>query len=399
MVYGAVPLLWDQLKRAGTTRLRPNREGGGRVRVDGSAVPAKRRIYANEIDLDGWCDVHDADQLRGLPRLRPINTRPNPSGSLYPFPPAASATGWRASWRRVWPIRWGARSSSTIGPVPEGTSGTELVTKAAPDGYTLLFCSPTFALSPSLYSRLGFDPVRDFSPVAQVASATNLVVVNPSLPINNVKELIEQAKARPGVMNYGSGGVGTSGQLAAELLKLSANVNIVHVPYKGAGLAVNALLGGEIQLMFAPLPLALPHVNAGKLRALAVTGITRSRAVPAVSTIAEAAIPGFDVTSWFGVLAPAATPKPIVNRLYADISKVLRTFRSSGTHGGPGCRAEPSLARRLWKVHPVRGEEVGRGDQTGGYHGGVGPSRRKMNSEGFASYFPPIFPILSLAVS
>ncbi len=222
-----------------------------------------------------------------------------------------------------------------------GNIGTELVAKAAPDGYTLLFCSPTFALSPSLYSKLGFDPVRDFSPVAQVASATNLVVVNPSLPINNVKELIEQAKARPGVMNYGSGGVGTSGQLAAELLKLSANVNIVHVPYKGAGLAVNALLGGEIQLMFAPLPLALPHVNAGKLRALAVTGITRSRAVPAVPTIAEAAIPGFDVTSWFGVLAPAATPKPIVNRLYADISKALQMSEVQERMASQG--AEPSL--------------------------------------------------------
>jgi tripartite-type tricarboxylate transporter receptor subunit TctC len=222
-----------------------------------------------------------------------------------------------------------------------GNLGTELVAKAAPDGYTLLFCSPTFALSPSLYSKLGFDPARDFSPVAQVASATNLVVVNPSLPVNNVKELIEQAKARPGVMNYGSGGVGTSGQLAAELLKLSANIDIVHVPYKGAGLAVNALLGGEIQLMFAPLPLALPHVNAGKLRALAVTGITRSRTVPNVPTIAEAAIPGFDVTSWFGVLAPAATPKPVVNRLYADISKALQISEVQERMAGQG--AEPSL--------------------------------------------------------
>ena len=222
-----------------------------------------------------------------------------------------------------------------------GNLGTELVAKAVPDGHTLLFCSPTFALSPSLYSNLGFDAVRDFAPVAQVASATNLVVVNPALPVNNVKQLIEQARARPGVMNYGSGGVGTSGQLAAELLKLSANINIVHVPYKGAGLAVNALLGGEIQLMFAPLPLALPHVNAGKLRALAVTGINRSRAVPNVPTVAEAAMPGFDVTSWFGILAPAATPKPVVNRLYGDISKVLQMSDVQERMAGQG--AEPSL--------------------------------------------------------
>jgi tripartite-type tricarboxylate transporter receptor subunit TctC len=206
-----------------------------------------------------------------------------------------------------------------------GNLGTELVAKGTPDGYTLLFCSPTFALSPSLYSKLGFDPIRDFAPVAQVSSATNLVVVNPSLPVSDMKQLIELAQARPGIMNYGSGGIGTSGQLAAELFKLSANVNVVHVPYKGAGLAVNALLGGEVQLMFAPLPLALPHVKSGKLRAVAVTGIARSRAAPNVPTIAEAAIPGFDVTSWFGILAPAATPKAVIGRLSEETGKALQS--------------------------------------------------------------------------
>jgi tripartite-type tricarboxylate transporter receptor subunit TctC len=222
-----------------------------------------------------------------------------------------------------------------------GNIGTELVAKAAPDGYTLLFCSPTFALSPSLYSKLGFDPIKDFSPVAQVASATNLVVVNPSLNVRSITQLIELAQAKPGTINYGSGGVGTSGQLAAELLKLTANVNIVHVPYKGAAPAVTALLGNEVQVMFAPLPLVLPHVNSGKLQPLAVTGAARSRAVPNVPTIAEVAIPGFDVTSWFGILAPASTPQAIVSRLNADTGKALQSADVQEKMAGQG--AEPSL--------------------------------------------------------
>jgi tripartite-type tricarboxylate transporter receptor subunit TctC len=217
-----------------------------------------------------------------------------------------------------------------------GNIGTELVAKAAPDGYTLLFCSPTLALSPSLYSKLGFDPVKDFAPVAQVAGATNLVVVNPSLNVRSFKELIELAKAKPGVLNYGSGGVGTTGQLAAELLKLTANVNIVHIAYKGAGLAVTALLGNEVQVMFAPLPLVLPHVNSGKLLPLAVTSAERSRAVPNVPTIAEVAIPGFDVTSWFGIVAPAGTPPAVVNRLSADAGKALQSADVQEKMAGQG---------------------------------------------------------------
>jgi tripartite-type tricarboxylate transporter receptor subunit TctC len=222
-----------------------------------------------------------------------------------------------------------------------GNIGTELVAKAAPDGYTLLFCSPTLALSPSLYSKLGFDPIKDFVPVAQVASATNLVVVNPLLNVRSIKQLIELAQAKPGVLNYGSGGVGTTGQLAAELLKLTANVNIVHVAYKGAGLAVTALLGNEVQVMFAPLPLVLPHVNSGKLLPLAVTSAERSRAVPNVPTIAETAIPGFDVTSWFGILAPAGTPRTIIERLSTDAGKALQSADVQEKMAGQG--AEPSL--------------------------------------------------------
>jgi tripartite-type tricarboxylate transporter receptor subunit TctC len=165
------------------------------------------------------------------------------------------------------------------------------------------------------------------------------VVVNPSLNARSIKGLIELAQAKPGALNYGSGGVGTTGQLAAELLKLTANIDIVHVAYKGAGLAVTALLGNEVQVMFAPLPLVLPHLNGGKLLPLAVTSAVRSRAVPNVPTIAEVAIPGFDVTSWFGIVAPAGTPLAIINRLSADAGKALQSADVQEKMAGQG--AEP----------------------------------------------------------
>ncbi|MBI3938887.1 MAG: tripartite tricarboxylate transporter substrate binding protein [Betaproteobacteria bacterium] len=205
-----------------------------------------------------------------------------------------------------------------------GNLGTELVARATADGYTLLFVATAFGISPSLYRRPGYDPVRDFAAVAQVASGTNLVVVAPNVPARSAKELIALARAKPGQLNYGSGGVGTSGQLAVELFKISAGVDLVHIPYKGAGLAVTALLSGEVQVMFAPLTLVLPHVNAGKLRPIAVTSMKRSTAAPNVPTIAETAVPDFDVSAWFGIVAPVATPRRMVEFLHREVDKILR---------------------------------------------------------------------------
>lgn len=206
-----------------------------------------------------------------------------------------------------------------------GNIGTALVAAAPADGYTLLFVAPAFATNVSLYSKPGYDPLKDFTPLAQVAAATNLLVTTPAVNVSTLKQLIDAASAKPGALNYGSGGAGTSGQLAAELFQAAAGVKMTHVPYKGAGPALTALLGNEVQLMFSPVILVLSHVASGRLVPLAVTSAQRSRAFPNVPTIAEAAVQGFDVTSWFGVVAPAGTPKQRIALLHGAIVRALQS--------------------------------------------------------------------------
>lgn len=209
-------------------------------------------------------------------------------------------------------------------PGASGNIGTQLVARSSADGYTLLFVAPAFATNVSLYRQPGYDPVRDFAPVAQVAAATNLLVASPATGVRSVRHLIELAGARPGALNYGSGGAGTSGQLAAELFQSAARIKLTHVPYKGAGPALTALVGNEVQLMFSPVILVLPHVAGGRLNALAVTSGKRSPAVPAVPTIAESAVPGFDVTSWFGVVVPAGVPRDRRQALHDSVAGAMR---------------------------------------------------------------------------
>ena len=205
-----------------------------------------------------------------------------------------------------------------------GNIAAEFVSKAPPDGYTLLMGSiATHAINLSLYSRMPYDAERDFLPVSLAATNTNLVVVNPSFPAGSIAELIVYAKANPGKLNYGTAGAGTAQHLAGELFKTTAGIDMVHVPYKGAAPAINDLLAGQIPLMFVDISISLPHVRAGRLRALAVTAGKRIPQLPEVPTVADSGLPGFEVNAWFGVFVPAGTPREIVNRLNADMVRGL----------------------------------------------------------------------------
>ena len=209
-------------------------------------------------------------------------------------------------------------------PGAGGNIGTDIVAKAAPDGYTMLMGSAgPLAINASLFAKMPFDPVRDLAPVTLAASTPNVLVLHPSLKAATVKELIALARARPGEINFASSGHGTPAHLAGELFNSMAGVKMVHVPYKGAAPALADLLGGQVQLMFSTMPPALPHVKDGKLRALAVTSAKRSPAAPELPTVDEIALPGFEANTWHGVVVPAGTPETIVARLNREIVAIL----------------------------------------------------------------------------
>jgi tripartite-type tricarboxylate transporter receptor subunit TctC len=206
-----------------------------------------------------------------------------------------------------------------------GNVGAEAAAHSAPDGYTLLLVAPTLAISPSLYSKLAFDPTRDFAPISLVATVPNVMITNPSVPAKTLQEFIALAKAKPAAMNFGSGGSGTSNHLGGELFNIVAGVQLVHVPYKGVNLAMNDVLAGNIQLVLIGIPAAAPNIKSGRLRALAVLARERSAALPDVPTAAEAGLPDFEVTTWYGMLAPAGTPRPIVARLNGELVRIMHS--------------------------------------------------------------------------
>ena len=209
-------------------------------------------------------------------------------------------------------------------PGAGGNIGADLVAKSAPDGYTILMGAvATHAINPTLYAGIPYDPVRDFAPITQVASTPNVLVVNPSVPAASVREFIAYARANPGKLNFGSGSTGSAGHLAGELFKTMAGVEMTHVPYKGAGPAMQDLVGGRIQLMFDNWASSRGQVQAGKIRALAVTTAKRSTLAPDLPTIAESGLAGFDISTWFGVFAPAGTPRDIVARLHDELTRAL----------------------------------------------------------------------------
>jgi tripartite-type tricarboxylate transporter receptor subunit TctC len=209
-------------------------------------------------------------------------------------------------------------------PGAGGNIGAAAVARANPDGYTLLMSgSPTHSVGPYLYKDLSYDPMRDVPPVAMLAVAPNLLVINSSLPVKSVAELVALARDKPHTVTYSSAGVGTSGYLAAELLKANAKLDISHVPYKSGPEAVAGVLSGNVTFMFFTLPALLPQVEAGQLRALAIASADRSPLVPNVPTIAEAGYPGFDVIAWYALFAPRGTPAPVVARLSTEVEKAL----------------------------------------------------------------------------
>jgi tripartite-type tricarboxylate transporter receptor subunit TctC len=206
-----------------------------------------------------------------------------------------------------------------------GNIGGQLAARSPADGYTLFMGTVgTHAINQSLYKKMPFDPIKDFAPISRVANVPNLLVANPQQPFKNVQELIAYAKANPGKINFGSSGNGSSIHLSGELFKMMTKVDMVHVPYKGSAPAMNDLLGNQIAIMFDNMPSAIQHVRGGKLRPLAVTTAKRSPELPDVPTIAEAGVPGYEATSWFGLLAPAGTPAPVIDKLDAALMKVYK---------------------------------------------------------------------------
>lgn len=243
-----------------------------------------------------------------------------------------------------------------------GTIAAEAVARAAPDGHTLFFgTTGTLAINPSLYSKLRYDPVRDFAPVSLMATTMNVLVVHPEVPAKNLSELVQLAKARPGTITYGSAGNGSSNHLSGELFRSTAGVQVNHIPYKGSAPALVDLLGGRLTMMFDTIAQQTQNVAAGKVRALAVTGPRRSPLLPDVPTAQEAGLKDFDVTIWFGVLAPAGTPAQVVERLSREIGLVMsgdemrRRMQADGAEARPTTPAEFAavIRRDLDKWGPV----------------------------------------------
>ena len=220
---------------------------------------------------------------------------------------------------------WGQPIIIDNRPGASGNVGVAAAAKSPADGYTLTTVSLAFAVAPAIYSKLGYDPVKDLAPISLLAAINNIFVVHPALPVKSVKELIAFAAARPGQVTFASGGAGGAQHLAGELFASLANVKLTHIPYKGSAPGLTALIGGETMIGFADMVITLPHVKSNRLRALAVTGSQRSRLMPELPTIAEAGLPGYSVTAWFGLLAPAATPTDIVTRISAEVQKGFKT--------------------------------------------------------------------------
>ena len=285
-----------------------------------------------------------------------------PAHLVVPFPPGGPLDAIGRAIAQKLTEAWGQGVVVENKPGAGGNIGADYVAKSAPDGYTVVMGAlSTHAVNPSLYAKMPYDAQKDFAPITLVAVTPNVLVVNPSLPVHSVKELIAYAKAHPGKLSFGSGSNGSAGHLAGELFKVDTGTDMVHVPYKGAAPAMQALLAGDTQLMFDNLASAMAQVKAGKLRALAVTTAQRSKLAPDLPTMAEAGVPGFDISTWFGLLAPAGTPPAVIDKWNADVTKILSApemrerLAAQGAEAAPDSPAEFAhfIARELAKYAPI----------------------------------------------
>ena len=247
-------------------------------------------------------------------------------------------------------------------PGAGGNIGADLAAKSAPDGYTILLGTvATHAINPNLYPNMPYDANKDFAPIILIATLPNLLVVNPSTPVKNVKELIALAKAKPGELAFASAGNGTSQHLSGELFKKMTGTDMIHIPYKGSAPAVTDLIGGQVQLMFDNISSSLPHVRAGKLRALAVTGPRRSPVLPDLPTVSEAGVPSFSITSWFALFAPAGTPAKILIRLNKEAAKAIASNDLQQQWEGQGLEPAGGTADQLAefrRVEAIKWEKI-----------------------------------------
>ena len=266
--------------------------------------------------------------------------------------------------------RWGQPVVVDNRPGASTAIGSEIVARASPDGYTIMLCSVSFAINAAARARLPFDPIRDFAPITQVARVPQIVVVNPALPAASLKEFIALAKAKPGQLNYASAGNGSSTHLAMELLMDMAGIALNHVPYKGTGPGMTDVIAGHVQVTFNAIPPAMPHVKSGKVRALGVANPRRFPTLPEVPTFGEAGLPGYTFASWFGILAPARTPREILRQLNEELVRIIRdpemnkTFielgidplATSPEEFGKNLRADIARSAELVRKHHIRAE-------------------------------------------